>query len=409
MSSRKVIVIGGGPSGMMAAATAASKGYRVVLLERNEKLGKKLYITGKGRCNITNACELDDFFSNIPRNSRFLYSAIHRYTSQDLISFLHQEGLETVVERGNRVFPASNKASDVTKILEKYLKKMKVEIKCNFRVRHILSQAGKAIGITEFDGTSLASDVVILCTGGVSYPSTGSTGDGYGMAKELGHEITPVLPSLIPLVTKELWVRSLQGLTLKNVCLSAFVKEKEIFKETGELLFTHFGISGPLVLSLSSHIADKNLSDIVITIDLKPALNEEQLNNRLVRDFEKYNRKQFKNALADLLPQKMIPVFIELSHISGDKYVHQISKIERKALVGLMKSLEIRIVQMRPIEEAIITRGGINIKNIDPSTMASKLIQGLYFAGEVIDVDGYTGGFNLQIAFSTGFLAGHSC
>lgn len=409
MDHKKIIVIGGGPSGMMAAANAAAKGYRVTLLERNEKLGKKLYITGKGRCNITNACDPDEFFSNIPRNPRFLLSAIHRYSSRDLMEFLHQEGLETVLERGNRVFPASNKASDVTKIFEKYLMKMGVKIKLNFRVKHILSQDGKTKGILGFDGTTLFSDAVILCTGGVSYPSTGSTGDGYEMAMELGHQITPIFPSLIPLVTKEPWVKTLQGLSLKNVSLSALVKNKEIFKETGELLFTHFGISGPLVLSLSSHIADKKLSDVHITIDLKPALDEEQLNNRLVRDFEKYNRKQFKNALDDLLPQKMIPVFIELSHISGDKFVHQINKAERKALVGLIKSLALRIDQMRPIEEAIITRGGISIKNIDPSTMASKLIQGLYFAGEIIDVDGYTGGFNLQIAFSTGFLAGQSC
>ncbi len=406
---KTVVVIGGGPSGMIAAGTAAARGYRAILLERNEKVGKKLYITGKGRCNITNACPIDKFFENIPRNPKFLYSAIYGFTNQDLMSFFNKRGLHLKIERGNRVFPASDKSSDVIKVLEKYIRECGVEIVLGYRVEKILQEKGIVIGVQGRDGRIIPCQAVILCTGGVSYPSTGSTGDGYKMAYELGHTLISPMPSLVSLVIKEDWVKELQGLSLKNVRLSCRIKDKVLYSEIGEMIFTHYGISGPLVLSLSSHIIGRDFSKLEILLDLKPGLSEEQLDKRIIRDFEKFSRKQYKNALDDLFPQKIIPTMIRLSEISPEKQVHQISKEERKRLVTLAKGLIFHVEGFRPVEEAIITRGGITAKEINPSTMESRLIKGLFFAGEIIDVDGYTGGFNLQIAFSTGYLAGSSC
>jgi len=406
---KTVVVIGGGPSGMMAAGTAAARGNRVILLERNEKLGKKLYITGKGRCNITNACPIDEFFENIPRNPKFLYSAIYSFTNQDLMSFLTQRGLPLKIERGNRVFPVSDKSSDVIKVLEKYIRDCGVQIVFGYRAEKILQEKGTVIGVQDKAGRTIPCQAVILCTGGVSYPSTGSTGDGYKMACDLGHTLVSPMPSLVSLVIKEDWVKELQGLSLKNVRLSCRIRGKVLYSEIGEMIFTHYGVSGPLVLSLSSHIIGRDFSKLEIILDLKPGLSEEQLDKRILRDFQKFSRKQYKNALDDLFPKKIIPTMIRLSEISPDKQVHQISKEERKRLVTLAKGLIFHVEGFRPVEEAIITRGGIPTEEIDPSTMESKLIQGLFFAGEMIDVDGYTGGFNLQIAFSTGYLAGISC
>ncbi|MGI6706853.1 MAG: NAD(P)/FAD-dependent oxidoreductase [Clostridia bacterium] len=406
---KTVVVIGGGPSGTMSAGTAAVRGNRVILLERNEKLGKKLYITGKGRCNITNACSIDEFLENIPRNPKFLYSAIYSFTDQDLMAFFNKRGLDLKIERGNRVFPRSDKSSDVIKVLEKYIRECGVEIVFGYRVEKILQDKGTVIGVQGRDGKITPCQAVILCTGGISYPSTGSIGDGYKMACELGHSLVSPIPSLVSLVIKEGWVKELQGLSLRNVRLSCRMRGKILFSEIGEMIFTHYGISGPLVLSLSSHIIGRDFSKLEIILDLKPGLSEEQLDKRILRDFDKFSRKQYKNALNDLFPQKIIPTMIRLSGISADKQVHQISKEERKRLVTLSKGLIFHIERFRPVEEAIVTRGGIPTKEINPSTMESRLIKGLFFAGEIIDVDGYTGGFNLQIAFSTGYLAGSSC
>ncbi|MCR4435572.1 MAG: NAD(P)/FAD-dependent oxidoreductase [Clostridiales bacterium] len=407
--NKKVVVIGGGPAGLMAAGKAGERGCEVWLMEKNDRIGKKLLISGKGRCNITNNTDIEGLIENIPGNGNFLYSAFYNFSNADLIEFFNEKGLQTKVERGGRVFPVSDKAKDVADILYKYVVKNKVTIFLKSPVKEIEAQNGRVRGVLLKDGRKIGCDAVILATGGASYPGTGSTGDGYQMAKALGHSIVDIKPSLVPLEVEEPWVKELQGLSLKNIEITMINKNgKKVVSDFGEMLFTHFGVSGPVILSGSRHILNYDFKDIKLVIDLKPALTPEKLDERIQRDFEKYSKKQYKNSLNDLLPQKMIPVILALSGIDPGKFVHQITREERRALVKLLKGLELNITGSRPIEEAIVTSGGISTKEIDPSTMESKLVKGLFFAGEIIDVDGYTGGFNLTIAFSTGCLAGMS-
>lgn len=410
MDNKRVIVVGGGPAGIMAAGIAAQRGCNVILLEKNERLGKKLLISGKGRCNITNDTDIESLIQNTPGNGNFLYSAFYTFSNHDLINFINEHGVETKVERGGRVFPVSDSAKDVVSALMRFLNRNNVQVRTGAPVKNIVAAEGKVTGVELSDGTVLFADSVILAVGGMSYPGTGSTGDGYDMAKRLGHTITPLKPSLVPLVTKEEWVGDLQGLSLKNISVSfKNNRGKEIYNDFGEMLFTHFGVSGPVILSASRHLLSYDFKEISLSIDLKPALPEDKLDERVQRDFDKYSRKQFKNSLDELLPQKLIPVIIYLAGIDPYKPVHQITKEERKILVTLLKHLEVTITAARPIKEAIVTAGGIKINEINPSTMESKKIKGLYFAGEIIDVDAYTGGFNLTIAFSTGYLAGMNC
>lgn len=403
-----VVVLGGGPAGMIAAGTAASMGRKTILIEKNDKLGKKLFITGKGRCNVTNAADFDEFMKNIPKNSKFFYSSFNNFSNNDLIELLESLGLKTKVERGGRVFPLSDKSSDVIKALEKYMQKYNVEVKLNSKLLNIKQEDGAVKGVLLDNGQFVECSSVILCTGGVSYPQTGSTGDGYEIAKRAGHSVSELLPSLIPLVSKDAFIKDLQGLSLKNVAIKAIADGKPVYEDFGEMLFTHYGLSGPIILSASFYVSDylRKKRDIKISIDLKPALSEEELDKRLIRDFEKNINKQFKNSLDELLPQKLIPVIIALSGIDEAKEIHQITKQERKAFVKLLKDFTVTITGTRPIDEAIVTSGGINLKEINPKSMESKLVKGLYFAGEVIDLDAFTGGFNLQIAFSTGYAAG---
>lgn len=406
---KRVVVIGGGPAGMMAGGTAGSRGLEVLLIEKNNTLGRKLLLTGKGRCNFTNDTDLQGLINNIPVNGRFLYSAFSKFSNKDVIKFFNNLGVKTKVERGGRVFPESDRAKDILDALERYLKSNNVKI-IKGEVKRVLKDNSKVIGINLIDGRFIPSDSVIIATGGLSYPETGSTGDGYKFAKELGHSIIPPKPSLVPLEIEEPWVPKLQGLTLKNVSIKVIDQsEREVYVDLGEMLFTHFGVSGPIILSASSHMRDINKNRYRIIIDLKPGLTEEELDKRVQRDFTKYSRRYFINSLDDLLPKSLIPVVVELSGIPRDKYVNQISREERRRLVKLLKNLTVTVSRFRPIEEAIITSGGINVNEINPSTMESKIVKGLFFAGEVIDVDGYTGGFNLQIAFSTGYVAGISC
>jgi len=414
----KVIVIGGGPAGMIAAITAAKENNEVILLEKNKMLGKKLLITGKGRCNITSSLEMDEFINNVPGNGRFLYSCFENYTNKDIIKMLDENGVKVKEERGNRIFPISDKSIDVRDAFERELKKNKVIIKKETNVESILQKDEKVIGVKLTNGEILKADKIILATGGKSYPLTGSTGDGYRMAKELGHTITEIKPSLVPLTAKEsslILCKELQGLSLRNVSIEILdiSSNKKIYEDFGEMIFTHFGISGPTILSSSSHLLRyKNLNEkfkngeIVLKIDLKPALSEEKLNLRILRDFEENKNKEIKNSLNELLPQKLIMPVIKLLDIDENKKVNSITKEERMKLVKILKDFRITISGFRPIEEAIITAGGISIKEINPKTMESKLVEGLYFAGEIIDVDAYTGGFNLQIAYSTGYTAG---
>lgn len=410
MDKNRVIVVGGGPAGIIAAGIAASRGHEAVLLEKNERLGKKLLISGKGRCNITNTADIEGIIENTPGNGNFLYSALYTFSNRDLIDFFSGLGLETKVERGGRVFPVSDSSKDVMNALMKFLSGNHVKIYTNSPVKNILTDSGRVKGVEKADGQVMEADAVILAPGGMSYPGTGSTGDGYAMAEKLGHTVTPLKPSLVPLITREEWIKELQGLSLKNISVSfRNNKDREIYRDFGEMLFTHFGVSGPVILSASRHLLPYAFRDIKLRIDLKPALSEEKLDERLQRDFEKYTRKQYKNSLEDLLPQKLIPVIVELSGIDPNKPVHQITKEERKRLAGHLKKLETTITGSRPIKEAIVTAGGIKISEINPSTMESKKVKGLYFAGEIIDVDAYTGGFNLTIAFSTGYLAGMNC
>jgi len=403
-----VAVIGGGPAGMIAAGTAASRGKKTILIEKNEKLGKKLFITGKGRCNITNLADFDEFMKNIPKNPKFFYSSFKNFSNYDLIELLNSLGLKTKVERGSRVFPASDKSSDVIKAFERYLKRYGVEIRLNSKLIGFRHEDGAAKEILIEGGEVLECESVVLCTGGKSYPQTGSTGDGYEIARRAGHNVSELIPSLVPLVSKDIFIQELQGLSLKNISIKAYADDKLLYEDFGEMLFTHYGVSGPVILSASFYISDHigKKKNIKICIDLKPALSEEDLDKRIIRDFEKNINKQFKNSLNELLPQKLIPVIIALSGIDESKEVHQITKQERKSLVQLLKGFTVAISGTRPIEEAIVTSGGINLKEINPKTMESKIIKGLYFAGEVIDLDAFTGGFNLQIAFSTGYTAG---
>ena len=411
----KVIVIGGGPAGMMSAISSAESGNDVTIIEKMQSLGRKLLITGKGRCNITSSLDMDEFIKNIPGNGMFLYSAFKNYTNQDIIKLLKEEGLEVKEERGNRIFPVTDKSLDVLKCFEKKLKSLNVNIILNTKVKEILVEDNIVKGV-KTEKEIINADKVILATGGKSYPLTGSTGDGYVMAQKLGHTVTKINPSLVPLEAfdKET-CKNLQGLSLKNIQIELIDKNKNkvIYEDFGEMLFTHFGVSGPTILSSSAHLVRyKNIQQlfnenkISLKIDFKPALSEEKLNDRILRDFNEEKNKMFRNSLDKLLPQKLIPTIIKISGINPNKKVNEITKIERKNLVKLLKNFEITIKGFRSIDEAIITSGGIKIKEINPKTMESKIIKGLYFAGEIIDVDAYTGGFNLQIAYSTGYTAG---
>lgn len=405
----KVVVIGGGPAGMMAAITASKCGNRVILFEKMRSVGRKLSITGKGRCNITNAIDMSEFMANIPGNPKFLYSAFSEFSNQDVINFFSDIGVETKVERGGRIFPKSDNAMEVVDKLKKEMDKFNVKVIVDKSVTRIVEKEGKVVGVIadEF----YEADKVILATGGKSYPTTGSTGEGYKLAKELGHTITSLRPSLVPMETYE--SKILQGLSLKNVEISIICDQKVIYSDFGEMLFTHFGVSGPTILSASAELIKvkcieekmKN-HEVKLKIDLKPALSEEKLEERLMRDFQKNSKKQFKNCLNELLPSKMIPYIITESKIDEKKQIDQLTRVERKKLVSLLKGLEFTVKKFRPIEEAIVTSGGVSIKEINSRTMESKIVNGLFFAGEVIDVDAYTGGFNLQIAWSTGYVAG---
>ena len=412
----QVVVIGGGPSGMMAAISAAENGNKVILIEKMNQLGKKLLLTGKGRCNITSALDMSDFIKNIPGNGMFLFSSFKNFTNNDIILFLKKQGLNVKEERGKRIFPVSDNSIDVLRCFEKRLKELNVQIMLNTKVQKILVDDNKAIKGIQTDKGTIQADKVILATGGKSYPLTGATGDGYKMVEELGHSVTKIKPSLVPMecYNKEKCIL-LQGLSLRNVGIKILDIEnnKTIYEDFGELLFTHFGVSGPTILSGSAHlIRYKNVDEllkeqkIVLKIDLKPALTHEKLDERILRDFNEIKNKQFKNGLDKLLPQKLITVIVNETKIDPEKKINEITKEERKRLVNILKDFELEISGFRPIEEAIVTSGGINIKEINPKTMESKLIKNLYFAGEIIDVDAYTGGFNLQIAYSTGFTAG---
>lgn len=413
----KVIVIGGGPAGMMSAITASENGNDVTLVEKMNSLGRKLLITGKGRCNITSSLNIEEFIKNTPGNGRFLYSCYQQYTNKDIIKFLKEQGLEVKEERGNRIFPVTDKSQDVLKCFTKKLKENKVKILYNMQVQKILvdEQKEKAIGILA-NNKEMYADKIILATGGKSYPLTGSTGDGYKMVEELGHNVTKIKPSLVPLeIYQKSLCQDLQGLSLRNIEIKILDKSKNkvIYEDFGEMLFTHFGVSGPTILSSSAHLVRyKNIDEklknkeIILKIDFKPALSTKKLDDRILRDFTEFKNKQFKNSLEKLLPQKLINPIIKLSKINPDKKVNEITKEERTRLVELLKNFTIEIKGFRPIDEAIVTSGGIKINEINPKTMESKLIKNLYFAGEIIDVDSYTGGFNLQIAYSTGFVAG---
>ena len=413
-----VVIIGGGPAGMMAAIASAENGNNVILLEKKESLGRKLLITGKGRCNITSSLPIDEFIQNIPGNGQFLYSAFKNYTNNDIINFLNEEGLEVKEERGNRIFPVTDKSLDVLKCFTKRLKQLNVKIEYNMKVTEIIPKDENGKLKVKSDVKNFEADKVILATGGKSYPLTGSTGDGYELARKLGHKVTKIRPSLVPLeVFDQNMCKDLQGLSLRNVNIKFKNQEnnKIIYQDFGEMIFTHFGVSGPTILSSSAHLVRyKNIDEllknkkIVLNIDFKPALSEEKLDERILRDFAEFKNKQFKNSLDKLLPQKLIPVIIEKSEINPEKKVNEINKKERHKLVDLLKNFEVTIKNFRTIDEAIITSGGISIKEINPKTMESKLVEGLYFAGEIIDVDAYTGGFNLQIAYSTGYTAGQN-
>ena len=406
-----VIVIGGGAAGMMAAITAVSQGHNVTLFEKNEKLGKKLFITGKGRCNFTNAGDAEDIFNSVVTNKKFLYSAFNGFSNYDTMGFFGELGLDFKVERGNRVFPSSDHSSDVIGALSRRMKQLEVKVELNTQVDEVIANNGEFSAVKVTDAynkkRTVSADKLIIATGGNSYQSTGSTGDGYRFAKSLGHEVTPILPALVPFIVKEEWERDLQGLSLKNVNVTIYDDKKIVYSDFGEMLFTHFGVSGPTVLSASSYAAKiiKN-RPLKLVIDLKPALDEQQLDERILRDFEEFKNKSFKNSLDKLLPKKLIPVIVELSKIEPDKKIHDITKQERMTLVKLIKNLTLTLTGLRGFNEAIITQGDVSVKQINPTTMESKLVKNVYFVGEVIDVDAVTGGFNLQIAWSTAYAAG---
>ena len=401
----KVIVIGAGPAGIMAAIHASKK-HNVTILDGNDRIGKKLFITGKGRCNVTNSKDISEFFDYIPGNPHFLYSALYSYTNEDTMNFFENVGIKLKVERGGRVFPMSDKSSDIIKGLSIGLKESNVQVKLNSKVTNIIYDANKIVGVEINNSTKLYGDYFIIATGGASYPLTGSRGEGQKFAKKLGHTIIELKPSLVPIELNEPWLKDLMGLSLKNISLSILKNNKVLYKNQGEMLFTNYGISGPLVLSGSRYV--KNEGSYEASINLKPALNESELDKRIQKDFLKYQNKEFKNALDDLLPKKLIPLIINLSNIPLDKKVNVITKEERKKLLHILKDLRVKIKGLRPIEEAIVTAGGVNTLEIDPSTMKSKIISNLSFAGEVIDVDAFTGGYNVQIALSTGYIAGNS-
>ena len=410
----KVLIIGGGAAGMFASIFAAMSGHEVHVFEKNEKLGKKLFITGKGRCNITNACDLEELFPAVITNSRFLYSSFYSYTNQDVIEFFERLGVRTKIERGNRVFPESDHSSDVIRALEREMNNVGVKIHLDTEVKKVIADNEHFKEIILSDGKHIKGDACIVATGGVSYRTTGSTGDGHRFANDLGHKVTELIPSLVPLETKETWVPELQGLSLRNINATVYEGKKKLYEEFGEMMFTHYGVTGPVILSASSVIGKKLVKNqqegkdksIVLKIDLKPALTKEQLDQRVLRDFEENKNKQFKNSLNKLFPAKLIPVMIELSGISPDKKINEISREERQNFVDLIKALPMTIARLRGFNEAIITKGGVSVKEVNPSTMESKLVQGLYFAGEVLDLDAVTGGYNLQIAWSTAYLAG---
>lgn len=398
---------------MMAAYAAAESGHAVTLLEQNEKLGKKLFITGKGRCNLTNASDMEQLFANVVSNRKFLYSAFYSYDNEQVISFFESHGMPTKTERGNRVFPVSDHSSDVIAALSAALREQHVEVFLHTKVKRLLlekrDEEKRVTGVELADHTKMHADAVIVATGGISYPSTGATGDGYRMAEESGHKMVSPTPALVPMEMKEPWVRDLQGLSLRNVRMSVARGKKKLYEDFGEMLFTHFGVSGPLVLSASGCIPAKAFDqELSMTIDLKPALDVEQLDHRILREFDEMKNKQFKNSLGHLLPAKMIPVMIALSGIDPDTKVNEISREQRQNLLHLFKNMPLTITGLRDFKEAIITKGGVSVKDINPSTMESKLVQGLYFCGEVLDLDALTGGYNLQIAWSTGHLAGIS-
>ena len=406
---KNVVITGGGPAGMMAAITAARRGFKVTLVEKNEKLGKKLFITGKGRCNITNAGDTEDLFNSIVTNRKFMFSSFNGFSNYDTLGFFDELGLQIKIERGNRVFPESDHSSDVIGALNRELKRLSVDVRLNTEVKDIIVNGGKATGVViKCSGkeSTIQADNVIVATGGNSYQSTGSTGDAYRFARKLGHSVTPILPALVPFNVAEDWESDLQGLSLKNVSIVVLDGKQEIYSDFGEMLFTHFGVSGPLILSASSFAARRiKEHPLKLIIDLKPALSQEQLDERILRDFDEEKNKAFKNSLDKLLPKKMIPVIVRLSDIDGNKKVNEITKQERQRLVSLIKGLELTLTGLRGFNEAIITQGGINVREINPTTMESKLVKNLYFAGEVLDVDALTGGFNLQVAWSTGYAA----
>ncbi|CEI73839.1 MULTISPECIES: NAD(P)/FAD-dependent oxidoreductase [Romboutsia] len=407
---KKVVVIGAGAAGMMAAATAADRGLDVTLVEKNHRVGRKILITGKGRCNITNNCDIEELIENVPTNGKFLYSAFYTFTNEDVINMFESLGVKTKTERGNRVFPESDKAHDIANALHKQVIDKKVKLLLNTKVEEIIAKDKKIEKVILDNKKEIQCDAVIVATGGVSYPLTGSTGDGYKFAKKYGHTIIDPKPSLIGLEICESFVSELEKLSLRNIKIELYNgKNKKIYDDFGELEFTKYGIDGPVVKSASCMMKDLSKNTYKIVLDLKPALDEEKLDKRIQRDFQKYTNKAFKNSLDDLLPKKLIPVIIKLSGIDENTVVHQISREQRKALVHLLKNINLTVKRYRPIEEAIITSGGVKVGEINASTMESKLIDGLFFAGEVIDVDAYTGGFNLQIAFSTGYLAGYYC
>ena len=402
-----VIVVGGGAAGMMAAVFAARNGQNVQLLEKNEKLGKKLFITGKGRCNITNAADIEDLFTAVTSNPKFLYSGFYSFTNQQVIDFFEELGVKTKIERGERVFPVSDHSSDVIAAFSRELKSLGVSVSLHTEVKELLCEQDKVCGVLLTNGKKMKADAVIVATGGISYPSTGSTGDGYRFAKETGHRVTELLPSLVPMEVRQWYAKELQGLSLRNIEICITDGKKKLYEEFGEMLFTHYGVTGPVILSASS-VVGKTLrkKELTLHIDLKPALSEEQLDKRILREFDANHNKQYKNSIDSLFPAKLKPVMIELSEIEPEKKVNEITKEERQRLVHLIKDFTMTLTGLRGYNEAIITKGGVSVKEVDPGTMESKKMKGLYFAGEVLDLDAVTGGYNLQIAWSTGYLAG---
>ena len=402
-----VIVVGGGAAGMMAAVFAARNGQNVQLLEKNEKLGKKLFITGKGRCNITNAADIEDLFTAVTSNPKFLYSGFYSFTNQQVIDFFEELGVKTKIERGERVFPVSDHSSDVIAAFSRELKSLGVAVSLHTEVGELLCEQDKVCGVLLTNGKKMKADAVIVATGGISYPSTGSTGDGYRFARETGHRVTELLPSLVPMEVRQWYAKELQGLSLRNIEIRITDGKKKLYEEFGEMLFTHYGVTGPVILSASS-VVGKTLrkKELTLHIDLKPALSEEQLDKRILREFDANHNKQYENSIDSLFPAKLKPVMIELSEIEPEKKVNEITKEERQRLVHLIKDFTMTLTGLRGYNEAIITKGGVSVKEIDPGTMESKKMKGLYFAGEVLDLDAVTGGYNLQIAWSTGYLAG---